>query len=55
MNNLYSVANKWWKQWYAGMSENDRQNFRKEVDAYELDLNDVMIEMMKIRNDIFKE
>lgn len=48
------LAQKWWKVWYARpLTESEKAEYERDIEAYEVDKNEVMLEMMRIKNDIF--
>ena len=53
MDKVQFVAHKWWKVWYARpLTAEEKEEYNRDIQSYEVDRNDVMIEMMKIRNNI---
>ena len=49
------VAQKWWKVWYARpLTELEKAEYERDIFEYDIDKNDVMLEMMRLRNEVFE-
>ena len=54
MNRTHYLAKKWWKVWYARpLTESEKAEYERDLKTYEVDRNELMLEMMKIKNDLF--
>lgn len=54
MNKTHYLAEKWWKVWYARpLTATEKEEYERDLEAYGVNRNELMLEMMKIKNDLF--
>lgn len=54
MSRTHYLAEKWWKVWYARpLTATEKEEYERDLKAYEVNKNELMLEMMKIKNDLF--
>ena len=54
MNKMY-LAKKWWKEWYSNaLSKERKAELLTDLDTLGIKFDELALEMMKIRNELFK-